>query len=363
MAGRKIFLIKLALALGSVTVSLLIFEGVLRCSGYRMQEPWISWAAWDIPESHYRLDSQRIWAHRPFWRNPWGEFETDALGLRLNHKSRIRAAPKDYRIVLVGDSFTYGYGLPGNQTVAVYLQWLLRNAGYDVRVLNAGVAGYGPSQEYIFLKDVILPRIQPDLVVWNFDYSDSGDMEIRALHLLVGGRLIRVPGWTHGIYLAGALQRKFSEVFPDSRTVNFILNVLPDFDPLHYFYRNNEGLILQAVQAMVAQIQSDTGGRLVATETPSLAMLTEGGESVVYEERVRVFFSGVRDVARWFLPTNNSILGRANGGQALEVNDLFFDSRTDIHRHLTPYGNKIYAKMMADFFESTGIARRFPSIR
>lgn len=361
--GIKILLIRLLLVCGALLFLFLIFEASLALAGYQIHEPWLAWAVWDKPETNFKLDGQRIWAFKPLHKNAWGRFETDAHGLRLDPAITHFPVDASYRIVLVGDSFTYGHLVKASEAVGERLQHLLRNAGYDVQVLNAGVGGYSPGQEFIFLQDVIFPAYRPDLVLWNFSFGDSIDMEFRSLHLLLGDRLVRIPGWTHGAYVAGIVQRASRRLLSDSRALNFVGHLMCDFDPLHYVYRQDAGAILEVVQAMVAQIQSEARGRLVVTETPSITMLSEDGKPAGQKVRMRGFFSGVRSVSDYYLPTNENISSAMAKQRNIKVEELFFDAKMDFHRHLTPFGNEFYAKILAEYLESSGVARKFPTIR
>ncbi len=51
------------------------------------------------------------------------------------------AAARTLRLVALGDSLTAGYELPQDAAFPVVLEAALRRAGYDVRVVNAGVSG------------------------------------------------------------------------------------------------------------------------------------------------------------------------------------------------------------------------------
>lgn len=79
--------------------------------------------------------------------------------------------PGTFRIVTVGDSFTYGDGTSGGrpQTVVSYPTQLERllNARFDDRgyeVVNLGLRGSLPLEEYYILKE-IAPLFGPDLVI------------------------------------------------------------------------------------------------------------------------------------------------------------------------------------------------------
>ena len=106
-------------------------------------------------------------------------FTTSSLGLR----DREYAIPKPagtFRILMLGDSFTEGGGLEDNETVAKIVEAGLRSGacGNAVDVINAGHASYSPILEYLLLRDVGL-RLEPDLVVLNFDMTDVHDDFVR----------------------------------------------------------------------------------------------------------------------------------------------------------------------------------------
>jgi len=107
------------------------------------------------------------------------DFHTNALGLRDREIARVKPAGF-FRILMQGDSFTEGAGLPIEATVAKRVEAALNGHGCrtTVEVVNAGVASYSPILEYLQLRDVGL-ALQPDLVVLNFDMTDVHDDWIR----------------------------------------------------------------------------------------------------------------------------------------------------------------------------------------
>lgn len=94
-------------------------------------------------------------------------FTTNRAGLRGVDPGSSHAST--YRILLLGDSMIWGFGVEDDQTVSARLQDLLR-ARYSkptVEVLNAGVPGYGTADELAFLK-ARGAELEPDLVVVQF---------------------------------------------------------------------------------------------------------------------------------------------------------------------------------------------------
>jgi hypothetical protein len=80
------------------------------------------------------------------------------------------------RVIMLGDSFTMGKGVQDNETFSVLAEQSLAKSltacsGGSVEVINGGVDSYAPILSYLQLKRD-LARLQPDLVVLNFDNSD-----------------------------------------------------------------------------------------------------------------------------------------------------------------------------------------------
>ena len=73
--------------------------------------------------------------------------------------------PGEFRIVVLGDSYTVGGQVPYEQNYTALLEQRLRAAGFgNVRVVNAGVGGYTTFNEAGLLRSN-LSWLQPDLVV------------------------------------------------------------------------------------------------------------------------------------------------------------------------------------------------------
>ena len=69
-----------------------------------------------------------------------------------------------FRIVVIGDSFTYGYGVNLEEAWCEIVEARLNAEGYDVEVLNLGRPGAGPD-DYAHIAESALPVLQPDLVL------------------------------------------------------------------------------------------------------------------------------------------------------------------------------------------------------
>ena len=117
----------------------------------------------------------RGWANRASTTAVYGEAEFqievshNALGFRGPEVAPVKPSGK-LRVLVLGDSFTYGIGVADDETFSARL------AALDPRleVLNAGVNGYGTAQELLLLRDQGL-GLQPDVVVIAFFWNDVGN--------------------------------------------------------------------------------------------------------------------------------------------------------------------------------------------
>src|SRR6266436_2048980 len=97
---------------------------------------------------------------------------TNSQGLRDREYS-LEKPPGVYRIVMLGDSTTLGWGVPAQQTVAKILERRLNQAGGQrFEVLNAGVGNYGTVQEVAHYK-TIDRAFHPDAVVLEYFINDA----------------------------------------------------------------------------------------------------------------------------------------------------------------------------------------------
>lgn len=81
------------------------------------------------------------------------------------------------RILMVGDSFAFGYGLADGSTIADHLTTILEATGSGAEVINAGFhAGFSPDSYYAYLREEGI-RLKPDLVIaLFFPFNDLNDL-------------------------------------------------------------------------------------------------------------------------------------------------------------------------------------------
>jgi hypothetical protein len=78
-------------------------------------------------------------------------YATNDDGLREAYDYALEKPPGVRRVILLGDSFVFGWGLPLEHTMGHQLASLLDGTRWEV--LNMGVPGYNTTHEVSFLED------------------------------------------------------------------------------------------------------------------------------------------------------------------------------------------------------------------
>src|SRR5215472_11134476 len=172
-------LLNLFLCLAVTSLMLGLTECVLRALGHRAlyemySKPWVFW----------KSDPLLGWAHEPGARGeyvgprPWpvefsAEVSINSLGLRGPEVPPRE--PGEQRVLLLGDSMVAGFEVPYQDTFGALLERdLTQRLGHTVRVINAGVRGYGTDQSYLYYTDRGR-KLTPDVVVHFHSGNDPSD--------------------------------------------------------------------------------------------------------------------------------------------------------------------------------------------
>jgi GDSL-like Lipase/Acylhydrolase family len=171
---------EIALLLASGCVSLIVAEAALRVLG-RGPLP-----VNPVPGNFWRHDAQLGWSNSPgadgVFDHPHFRINVhiNSKGLRDREYAYDRT-PDARRILVIGDSFVWGYGVEQAETFPKVLE--ARLPGVDV--INAGVAGYGTDQELLWLRSEGV-RYRPDLVILemcgNDDDENNSDLVYNVYH-------------------------------------------------------------------------------------------------------------------------------------------------------------------------------------
>jgi lysophospholipase L1-like esterase len=96
---------------------------------------------------------------------------TNDYGFRGENFS-VDKTPGVTRILCMGDSVTFGWGVNNEDTFPARLQQILRAQGASVEVLNAGIGDIGTKEKLTELP-LFLRQLDPDIVVWGYYMNDS----------------------------------------------------------------------------------------------------------------------------------------------------------------------------------------------
>ncbi len=251
-AGRRGLVSGVLVSLGTVALLLLCAEAAVRLSGLAPQREafpryqgwngsgWVEEGTWGrgtikrpsslpgvemgeyVPGARFRI---------VYSSNPRGYFDADGsvparingLGLRGRERS-FEKPPGTFRIVGLGDSFTFGVGVRDEDTWLQRLETLLnlREDGRRYEVLNAGVGGYGTRDEIAALEHRWM-ALDPDLVLIGFYLNDAYSERTFNAYLHRNSTLFREPRGLASVsrlwdlaryrYLAGRLRRSIEEFY------------------------------------------------------------------------------------------------------------------------------------------------------
>lgn len=167
----RIWLLRLVPTIALIAISLVLAEVVLRWRASGQPRRTVQ-SEHDSP-GHCEHDELLGWRLAPLanGRHKTSNFDVairiNRHGLRADREYSYERRPHVARVVVVGDSFTFGHGVEAEETYAALLErW--RPA---TEVLNLGVQGFGTDQQLLILRSKGL-RYHPDLVIMGLYKGD-----------------------------------------------------------------------------------------------------------------------------------------------------------------------------------------------
>ncbi len=161
----------LLLFLAFLVAGLLIMEWGVRAlapqalvRGYNIPDPELG--TYMAPSVHYT---------DPYsFEGPY-EVRTNAMGFRMDEE--VSTSPDRLRVMVYGDSFTFGWGLDIQDTYFRALKTIAETANPRLQLLNAAVGGYGTGHVKKLMARHI-PAIEPAAIVYFFNNNDLLDNAI-----------------------------------------------------------------------------------------------------------------------------------------------------------------------------------------
>jgi len=210
------------------------------------------------------------------------DFKINSKGLRDREFSYDRV-PGKRRILMLGDSFTVGWGVALDDTFSKRIEKMYTAAGADTEVLDAGVGNYNTVQEVqYFLTEGY--KYRPDVVVLNYFVNDAEPvtadappgflMRVCYACVVIAGRVDTVmrqffgkPDWSEyylGLYGGGASKgwrdaREAIHKLADFCRKNGIVLLVASIPDLH----DVQSYRLQSITDLVGQAARQDGAGFV----------------------------------------------------------------------------------------------------
>ncbi|MBI1397568.1 MAG: hypothetical protein GC151_16465 [Betaproteobacteria bacterium] len=193
-------LLNAVLLVASLAMSLLVVELVAR--EFYAPPPKVMDAFRASPTGNYRRDPLLGWMPRESRHERHTQegsfdstFTTNSHGLR-NPEVAYEKPPGIRRIVVLGDSFAWGYGVNDEEVFSRRLE----SALHHTEVINLGVVGYGTRQEFLYLQREGM-KYHPDTVVVAVCMNDFLWKDYLRLHDSVRkpGAVVGETGWIHRV--------------------------------------------------------------------------------------------------------------------------------------------------------------------
>jgi len=175
---RRQYLKKTGLSAASLLITLIALEIALRLYGYNPPAYWRRGTVFALrpslyPDLRYELTPGAS-------VQAWGtDIKINSQGFRGPEPS---GDPATERVIVLGDSITFGNSLALEDTFPFQLQQRLDAQRRNVEVLNFGVGGYDTLQE-VSLLEIRGLRYHPNLVVVAYGLNDVGIASVSLEHI------------------------------------------------------------------------------------------------------------------------------------------------------------------------------------
>jgi len=228
LVRKRLLLLVISLGLALVAAELLFRVGLIWTAGTPVDPSQVE--QWDrLPDGRYfglRADYQ---GKGGFLEDADLKFDYRTNALRLRGPEIGPRRPGVPRVLMLGDSYTFGWAVSEQDALPAQLERLLSEPGHEVEVVNGGVPGYNTEQEAVLLEH-LLPAVQPDIVVLGFVMNDAEPISTSRPPPQVTYRFARSWLWE-------ALKQQIRQRWPasagwlPSRLNNYDTAYLHSFDP------------------------------------------------------------------------------------------------------------------------------------
>ena len=159
--------------LGFIAVVLLIVAAPFLRDWIAPKAIYVQEPGHEVTGHRYLYDKRLGWRNIPNWQatTHGHKLTINSLGMRGREHSVVKPRGTK-RILVLGSSFTWGFGVADDEVFSELLEDKLANFGHArYEVLNTGVSGWGTDQALLFLADEGF-QYAPDLVVLSFNLTE-----------------------------------------------------------------------------------------------------------------------------------------------------------------------------------------------
>jgi len=185
-------------------------------------------------EQEFELDSRLIYKGIPNkeYTIKTGEYNEHVITNSEGYRTRefIPKQKNTYRIIVIGDSFTFGHGIRSNDMTYPALiekQLVSKFPNLTIEVLNLAVKGYSPDQEYRLILERVF-QLEPNMIVWAL--NNPGDLfnltymtgwQSPSLYNYANGKLKDLDGRMNWMYIARWIKNNTPPLIHSSYLFNF----------------------------------------------------------------------------------------------------------------------------------------------
>ncbi|MFH1655983.1 MAG: hypothetical protein ABH954_05185 [Candidatus Omnitrophota bacterium] len=327
--------------------------------------------------------------------------KTNALGL-IGEEISVRKPENVFRILVLGDSFTEALQVEEGKNFCEQLQQLLNqdstSSEKKYQVLNAGISGYSPISEYLYLKRELI-KLNPDLVILQLFANDIfEDHKVGAMSVIgEDGLPMKINRFFMSRYLEGSppsykdskfknlsykfkkflLKRsKFFQVivragikYYKKSEIHKQMTALPEFnDANQFFIIQDDNTLLddknfrirtwqksrKYILAIKQLAEANNADFLIVLIPPEaqLKLSYYGLNSRMYFSRKPNFHFN-KLLNAFSRKENANYLDLLNAFERNKAKGLYFDR----DGHLTEVGHKVVSQAIFDFFVYNGLVR------
>lgn len=257
--------------LALAAASTLVFGGLIEGAARWLEPP-------PVQKEEYLWDWSERFKEGDFYTLEKGEGyppseETNVDGLR-DATRPVETREGLTRIVILGDSVTYGHGVEASQAFPQVLERKLRGEGRDVEVFNMGLPGWSTRQERIAYER-IARKYRPDVVVLAVCLNDLAELQIN---------LTKPPGLLLALFRRSAAVRL--AMGASRREIGAVeeLFTAPDSPRVENAFR----LFFDEVRALRREVQKD-GARFRLVLAPFRFQLEANAPAPAVQRRIGDF--------------------------------------------------------------------------